>query len=811
MTPPVPDADMRDITPPPLGVSNLMILDTPGSTPETQTRSYPAAELGEKRRAICTDASPVTREVSVDYFLGHVLPSLHPKIKLPAVIQKLKKNKTIRSGRFMSFSKDPVHKSGHETKIFAPIETIASKMVQAATSKGMKPTVKFFSLGDVMPISKRRKWRSKPDCIFVRAPCKRTDRHAWPQIVGAGEYKPDDDEKKYYDDVLKVMGSMQHCLCEDITRRFTYGLTIENSTMRMWFATRAFVLLSKGFNFITDHTTTAHFFLSLAFAPEPQLGCDPTINRVPNQEDKFDIVVFSAQSEPRTFRTQELVSDRSVDTMNGPGIRTWRVQEVLEGEATGSFFTLKDSWVEEDRLREGDVLQELLAALPSDKTHGRVIDKYFTHIVCYGDVQLNGQPDSTQAMLRGAPFPPESAHYPIIPPQKESGVGTPAQKGARGDPETAAEQSFDVLREATLPPVTPISMIHHRMVCTDLYQPLYKYTDFRIIFFSLSMVCIPIQAMHEAGFVHRNLSTESIVVDDSNGVRLIGLHHAKRINCESAAHPGRIAPLDFMAVEVRNRTYMFDRATSEEDKDELPTAIHAHRDKYGHTNCVTEDTYSDDAASSLGDDPTDGTDASDYSFLYNPLHDLESVWWLAVYFLLKREAVINGSMAENSTEAERQIRDLFGRRTGRVEFFRNDRDFKKLASVVHPVLRPAVARLDEIRKHLIRAYQTAEQEGLGAKAVTIDVSKCTLYDYMGLALQKIADISRKANIILRPRVQDKTDDDSTAEEDPSEALDLLPVLTDKTNGSSAPRGQKRSREDEPLETEVAKKLKATGV
>lgn len=57
-----------------------------------------------------------------------------------------------------------------------------------------------------------------------------------------------------YDDIdqdsKKVLWNMHQTLRDDPRRRFTFGFTIENRTMRIWFCSRAEILVSQPFDFI---------------------------------------------------------------------------------------------------------------------------------------------------------------------------------------------------------------------------------------------------------------------------------------------------------------------------------------------------------------------------------------------------------------------------------------------------------------------------------------------------------------------------------------------------------------------------------
>ncbi|KAF7799156.1 hypothetical protein EIP86_010387 [Pleurotus ostreatoroseus] len=770
------DAAGREVTPPPSRPSESKLLETPYSSPRSQDSQFTSASLPERRGIICHDASSVTRKVPLIFFFKYALPPLHAKIDLDTVIEKLKSNRTILNDRLMMFSrKDPAQKSGTEAVIYAPLEKIIRRMVEAASSEDLQPTLEFFNKGNSTPISDNRDCSSKPDIIGALRPCKKTSRPKWVTNGVSGEVKPLETEEKAYDDASKVMGSMQHCLCDDVARRFTYGFTIENTTMKMWYASRGFVFVSVGFNFITDHVTTARFFLSLAFAQEHQLGFDPTILRTLTGE--YDIKVFSGPSTSRMFRTVELIYDKSVDTMNGPGTRMWTVQELVDSNVGDTLYTLKESWVPEDRAREGDILHALSTARPWDVAHAATVDECFLHVLCHGDVQIEGQRDSTYMMLRNAPFPPESSRLPLVPPPRE------VQKGPRGCAETVAEQNWTALRGKTLPPITPLPAVRYRIVYTEVYTPLYKETKLDTIFWSLASACAGVQALHEGGFVHRNLSTETIVVDQLMMVRITGLQDAKRIDATCEARPERITALDFIAVEVRSRQYMFYDKPARKDSS---FAVHGARDNLALVRQKMR--AAQNAAQSASNTvPTLPSTAPEtrmvkfHPFRYNILHDLESVWWVAVYFLLKRQAVIAGELIDTCPKLERVIDSLFGDRSERFIFLSQGQGCTQVYNLVHPTLRPVVDKLDEIREALINAYNEAEEDP--TQKVQINVS-CQLYTLMGNAFQAIAEYGASSGIVLQAREPSNTqathDSDSDSEDAaPADDSTAVPPETDE--------------------------------
>ena len=49
--------------------------------------------------------------------------------------------------------------------------------------------------------------------------------------------------------VSKLIFNMQQSMILDASRRFTFGITVENTSMRLWFCSRATVVVSKVFDF----------------------------------------------------------------------------------------------------------------------------------------------------------------------------------------------------------------------------------------------------------------------------------------------------------------------------------------------------------------------------------------------------------------------------------------------------------------------------------------------------------------------------------------------------------------------------------
>lgn len=107
---------------------------------------------------------------------------------------------------------------------------------------------------------------------------------------------------------------------------------------------------------------------------------------------------------------------------------------------------------------------------------------------------------------------------------------------------------------------------------------------------------------------------------------------------------------------------------------------------------------------------------------YNPLHDLESLWWVAVYFLFKREVLPHvsdaeprngGEVANWDREKQRKSADaIFHNSDSRyLIIMRNSGYFhQEFLPVVHPTMGPVGSILEDLRNDLVDRYLEVEKD-----------------------------------------------------------------------------------------------------
>ncbi|PSS18912.1 hypothetical protein PHLCEN_2v3172 [Hermanssonia centrifuga] len=148
-----------------------------------------------------------------------------------------------------------------------------------------------------------------------------------------------------------------------------------------------------------------------------------------------------------------------------------------------------------------------------------------------------------------------------------------------------------------------------------------------------------------------------------------------------------------------------------------------------------------------------------YIFRYNPLHDLESLWWIAIYFLVNKEITCNNEEEPSSSDPDISWRATIEQRAhAEALFYHNQprvnvmlafgRDFEYIISTLSPSLQPIAFILDDVRKLLIGGYQRAERN-----PETIDHTAADgLHEYFITAFFEIAGDLADQSLVVHPFV-----------------------------------------------------------
>ena len=142
-------------------------------------------------------------------------------------------------------------------------------------------------------------------------------------------------------------------------------------------------------------------FAAFAFADQKSLGFDPTVQR---NRGQFVITINpnNEKQSPRRFQTRQTVSSSGAESLLGRGTRVFEAVEIDgNGNPSGSPVVLKDTWVDSDRTREGNVIA--LLHTEANCEDRKLIKKHFLTTICHGDVWTDPdiRDDTANSLMRG--------------------------------------------------------------------------------------------------------------------------------------------------------------------------------------------------------------------------------------------------------------------------------------------------------------------------------------------------------------------------------------------------------------------------
>ncbi|KAJ3543489.1 hypothetical protein NM688_g5850 [Phlebia brevispora] len=447
-------------------------------------------------KTIPTDIGPATL-VSTQYFLEHILPPPHPDLDPEKVLENLRKYK--RGSR------------------------------RAITKAG-------------------RWWGFAEDPAKVRRP--KTGFLSFPAIVDAitrcSELEGGNSSLKLLHNDSHIKNSRKHAA--DTLSDAYMVIPSADRTKVTWADVAVIGEYGKRFsNRKENHEPIVRFFLSLLYAESYSLGWDPTVRMVGSSSSKpqYDYTVESADGSISTFRTLELLFKTGHRAIEGKGTRVWKVVRVVNGVPVGKPVVLKDQWVQEEFEREGTTLHRIQQFDRSDGFQ-REFSTNFLTVVAHGDVVVRSQRhaphcDRTRLHIRNArAFKlgislPDAGFFgprPYVPHWVVS-KDNPYLSGCR---------------------------VHYRIVFQECCTSLDLSTPLPVVLSVLAQVCAALKLLHQAGWVHRDISLGNMMVDESGHARLADLEYVKRMGDESIPDL-RIGTSPFMSTEVASQIYCYSLAS----------------------------------------------------------------------------------------------------------------------------------------------------------------------------------------------------------------------------------------------------------
>ncbi|KAI0085288.1 hypothetical protein BDY19DRAFT_909100 [Irpex rosettiformis] len=786
-----------------------MLSNTPIKLKAAHTTSAISNNVTDGRNAAMQDTKFSVPLLPLSYFKENLLPPLHDQLDVDVVCDKLWEADAIRTfvinvgkeevetDRWVLFKDYPSKTLDFkEDRVFQPFAQLADKVAKQALAllyeckvdPEPEQMVKFLCNPTMAPESTNRHNAAKPDSygVLVERSVDTGDEKAphWDDVVVPGEFKKRDRDSDFNDNNAKIIWSLHHAMRETVYRRFIFGYTIEDTDMRLWFCSRSDLVVSEKFDFITDHKTLIHFFLSIMFSPMTKLGYDPSISPAERTRDqrttKYSIKV-TCQGREATYITHQVLANISAEAMQGRATRVWRGKQADEkGRPTGHNMVIKDCWIDSDRKREGDILAEILDAAKTSPNpdHLPNIKNHFLTVVHHGDVLVDGVKDTTLSLRRGTEFPEPRQFLDLVRSSATKEVEKPPVGLVTLDKDTVV----------WLRGFRSDDKSHYRIVfdSEESCDPIDTLTSAHGIWNAMVDAHLGVTTLHQLGFIHRDISAGNVLVGRGipgrvgAGVgKIVDLEFCKRIDDNNRVHQGRTGTRYFIPLEVQMQEYIFvpDIVAPDHGPSRQKYSLsEISRRRLGKTQTSKIHRRVPNASKGVKLNPASNLETP--PFVNNPLHDLESLWWLAVYLILSRLVVEDElsvtvqASEEESTEDEDEEKGQGSTDTSGLPYLPFDQWFTRLlinqaerqVSLGHPTrflkhakkgahkyLAAMVKDLDGARKCLVDAYKMAE---LNIYTTGVDLTRVKTGDVQeelaGFFMKILQDIVDAGDFEFRP-------------------------------------------------------------
>ncbi|KAF9232353.1 hypothetical protein BU15DRAFT_67549 [Melanogaster broomeanus] len=158
---------------------------------------------------------------------------------------------------------EPREDPRHEEVVFEGLGRIVDAIVNHARAIALQspsPTLNLVAKPSKSPASHRNN-SSRPDAYLLLKDNKSKfisttdDKDHWEDIAVSFEFKKGSSEGDRTDNEKKIIWNLHSIMREDLCHHSSFGVTIENTQVRLWFTCRTVTVVSEPFNFFTVRST----------------------------------------------------------------------------------------------------------------------------------------------------------------------------------------------------------------------------------------------------------------------------------------------------------------------------------------------------------------------------------------------------------------------------------------------------------------------------------------------------------------------------------------------------------------------------
>ncbi|KAK2459545.1 hypothetical protein APHAL10511_008424 [Amanita phalloides] len=486
------------------------------------------------------------QEIDIQTFITSFLPPCPSGINLQGIFRSLHYSlglQRIRGHEGASyywdvFETEPAAFTVAEGATFDKLMEIYNAVIEEAAISRETRITKLCLNPNKVP-SLNRTHATRPDgCMILTRPCMGDHvQDCWEDVAVTMEFKKRNDEFDCIDNIEKQIFSMQQVMAFDPCRRFTFGLTIENTDVRLWFCSRSMTAVSKTFDLNKHPQCLILAFLSFTYASKADLGWDETMKpKIIGGEKRYEIKVGD-----NTYETQgDALSDVVARSVVGRATRVYKVKKLQD--TTGQMYVLKDVWLAKGRRPEHTIREEILEDIErvlGENDKKKVEKHLFTpvdHCIVQVETKDKGwvDDDTHDVILRKAEF--STSNRLRV---------------------TNLNHTSDYVVTRAPPDHKNIThRYHYRIVYEELAVPLYDLKQVSLIFHLFYELVQVLDIFHRAGWVHRDLSAGNVFLHENERFKLGDLEFAKKMG-KTGERDVRTGTLDIVAFEVERQKYMY--------------------------------------------------------------------------------------------------------------------------------------------------------------------------------------------------------------------------------------------------------------
>ncbi|KAF5386289.1 hypothetical protein D9757_008620 [Collybiopsis confluens] len=658
--------------------------ETPLKLRTTDSSAFRGGNLEQRRKTVLDDLDNMIPEVEVDWFFENVLPNPIKGFDALDVVKRLEEGEVITASGWKAFPLEPMADSRHEDKIFAELRTVFDTVIEATNSLYPGHTQHFcLSMVPNRPPSSERASKAEPDAIFLPSDIARaldadtkTASYSWYDIANPAEFKKNPESSISHRNKGQCIPDCQQFAVYNVRRpSSSFFFRLDGAKSRP----------SSMLMTVQNTHRLVHFFASIAFASPAELGWDPSIQYLPESSPARQYMITV---DGQKFTTVKNLADYSADSLVSRATRVWLVKDEEAKE-----LVLKDVWIDADRLPEHNIRENLLNDVKEKQglEAYQALMNYMLTPHAFERMKTSGIDDTTLRMMNNQNPPTSSAFDLAIPTLVDP-------KSCSLHPSDSMSQSYlsgtpthTVIQIESRDSSKPVVRLkyHYRIVFKEHGTDLYSEMSLHTVFKTLSDLVTALDIVHRSGWVHRDISCGNVywlhnpIEGLPRGI-LGDFEYAKRRDDETE-HEKRTGTSEFMAFEAAIRTF-------------------------DHANITT-------ALCENGGFPKLA------NFTHNPLHDLESVWWLLVYILFHRDD--KAQVASNPEVRNYKAHALF--KTGpraiiRKQFMKNPANIDLENTGLASSLEPVVQVIRGLALALLVGYEKAEE-----KYTRIDQDSCLIH------------------------------------------------------------------------------------